>query len=78
MLPVNYQYYLLKCVKPNIWYIFIPYTTNDIQKSIENQDIQIISLDPGVRTFQTGYSPNGHLLKIGDKDDVRIVFFFDN
>jgi len=34
---------------------------------------RIISLDPGVRTFQTGYDPSGYTLEFGSGDMSRIV-----
>lgn len=53
------------------YYIHLPVEINCSNESmIENQDI--ISLDTGVRTFQTGYSPNGHVLEIGKDDYFRL------
>ena len=62
----------IKLIKPNVCYIYIPYSTNEI-KSIENQNTKIISLDPGIKIFQTGYSPNGHVIKIGEDCVSRII-----
>ena len=62
----------LKLAKPNIWILYIPYTEAGYN-GIENQDAKILSLDPGVRTFLTGYSPNGSVIKIGDQDISRLI-----
>ena len=50
------------------WYICVPYPSKVI--STENQG-RIVSLDPGVRTFQTFYSENS-CGKLGDGDFGRI------
>lgn len=50
------------------WYLIVPL---DVEiKSSENQGT-IISLDPGVRTFLTGYSPDGDLYKFGEGDMLK-------
>ena len=51
------------------WYLCVPIDVD--VKSSESQG-GIISLDPGVRTFLTGYSPNGEIIKIGDNDLNKI------
>lgn len=38
----------------------------------ENQVPSVIALDPGVRTFATGYSPDGEIFEIGKGDIGRI------
>lgn len=53
------------------YYVHLPVEIKYKNESIiENQDI--ISLDTGVRTFQTGYSPNGHILEIGKGDYSKL------
>ena len=51
--------------KTGKWYLCVPcelmVTTSESQGGI-------IALDPGIRTFLTGYSPDGELLQIGDND----------
>lgn len=51
------------------WYLCVP-----IDVKVKTSDSQggIISLDPGVRTFLTGYSPDGEVIKIGDNDIKKI------
>ena len=52
--------------------MYIPFVTNE-KRINENQVNSIISLDPGIRTFLTGYSPNGHVIEIGKSDINRII-----
>ncbi len=46
------------------WYLVF---TIKEQSRNECKNLHSISLDPGVRTFQTGYSPNGSVYKFGEK-----------
>ncbi len=64
----------IKKTNLNKYYICIP---KIIKKSIENHvsgnenqvtEKKIISIDPGVRTFITGYDPNGLVIKSGNYD----------
>lgn len=62
----------IKLTKTNLCYISIPYTFTGICFN-ENQIKDIISLDPGIRTFLTGYSPNGHIIEIGKHAIQKII-----
>lgn len=45
------------------WYLVFSITDNTVYKCDNSHSI---ALDPGVRTFQTGYSPNGSVYKFGE------------
>ena len=51
------------------WYLIVPVEIE--VKSSDNQGT-IISLDPGVRVFLTGYDCDGKILKFGDQDIQKI------
>lgn len=42
-------------------------------ETIPNQKIDVIALDPGVRTFLTGYDSNGNVLTFGEKKDIQHI-----
>jgi putative transposase len=45
---------------------YLVYTLDKPFSKIEKSREHIVSLDPGVRTFQTGYSPSGIAFKVGE------------
>ena len=57
--------------KCNLWYLCVPYDYN-INSLTENQgrDGNIVSIDPGTKTFLTLYDYNGHVYKLGN-DDIK-------
>lgn len=50
--------------KPDRYYISIPITKDETAKSRKNNP-KIIALDPGVRTFQTGFDTEGCFHEFG-------------
>lgn len=69
-LEINCDGRLIHDTKLDRWYFVLNYPES--VSFAENQganepDLRdsVISMDSGVRTFQTGYSPNGHILEIG-------------
>lgn len=66
--PDNFKDLRLICENGR-WFINVPHKSK-IQP-IENQN-KVVALDPGIRTFLTGFSQN-NLFKIGQQDFSRIV-----
>lgn len=67
--------------KTGKWYLILPlplsrkYTRTRSLKEMRTdkpESNRVIALDPGVRTFLTGYSPDGLLLEIGNGDIEKI------
>lgn len=56
----------------NHFYLCIPRPLELRSESQAPKRPSVIALDPGVRTFQTGYSPDGSVTAFGDKDIGRI------
>jgi IS605 OrfB family transposase len=56
------------------WYIVF---TIEEQVETKCDNLHSISLDPGVRTFQTGYSPNGSFYKFGEKQNLDMRKIYD-
>lgn len=62
----------------NEWNLFLTYSesvpeTQGDNPLIENDNIQIVSIDPGVKTFATLYSPSSNLIaKVGNNDYNRL------
>lgn len=55
------------------WYYIYVYPVQRVenQNTLIKRVPRIISLDSGGRTFQTGYSPNGHVLELGTLQDMQ-------
>jgi len=61
-----------KIMKYGKSYYLIYTFDKDCNIPVDKDRHPIISLDPGVRTFQTGYSPSGVAIKIGDKQREQL------
>ena len=56
---------------------YLVYTMNQQKEEIATVKYPLISLDPGVRTFQTGYSPAGVAIKIGERQGALLKQLHD-
>lgn len=56
----------------NKYFIDVPRDVK-ISKDPNKQKIPVIALDPGVRTFLTGYDSNGNILTFGEKEDIENI-----
>ena len=56
--------------KLNRFHLHIPYVKASDSQACKTD--RCVALDPGVRTFMTGYSPQGTAFSLGDKDVSRI------
>ena len=52
------------------WYLLLTYKRK--KEAFREAEYQSIALDPGIRTFQTGYSPQGLVLKMGEKQIQQV------
>jgi IS605 OrfB family transposase len=69
--------------RSNKWYYIYTFAKKLRNNSVENQDTliqpqdqqtkRIIALDSGSRTFQTGYSPNGHVVEFETRKNMTIL-----
>lgn len=59
------NYDIKVCMQDNMFYFCIPIDIERNENQISNKSI---SLDPGIRTFLTGYDTNGYIINIGTND----------
>jgi len=62
--------FILKFEYPNKYYLCIPSYRNSVNNKAP---FEVVSLDPGIRTFQTFYSPEGVIGKLGDNVDEKLI-----
>lgn len=63
---ISYQY--------GKFYLLVPYEKKEI---VTEPKISTISIDSGIRTFQTGYCPEGHIVEIGKNPLEKLRKQFD-
>jgi IS605 OrfB family transposase len=56
--------------KKGVWTLYVPVS---VSKSKLKPNGGCISLDSGIRTFQTGYSPEGHVVELGTNLSSRVA-----
>ncbi len=66
---INHDFKIIK-EKPDKYYIILTTTRKKVQKTDRKK---VVSLDPGVRTFQTFYDTEGSSGKIGDLESLKLM-----
>jgi len=66
--------FTIQKTKTNKYYLIL---SKIVKTEKEDKPFHQIALDPGVRTFQTGYNPNGLILECGKKDIQKIKKLHD-
>lgn len=70
---IEHDIKLIHLKRCNLWYLCIPieYKFDELSESQGNSK-EIVSIDPGIKTFLTLYDPKGKVIKIG-KDDMKKI-----
>lgn len=69
---LDYDMQLIWVHKTNKFYLTVPYSKPVLQVDCHPLHNKVITLDPGVHTFQTGYHPQGTVFKFGAKDHKKL------
>jgi len=83
-LPICPMPYDLRLIREHTgkWYLSVPLPLIHVYPEIRplaainpvNPEPKVVALDPGVRTFLTGYSPEGELFEVGTAEDMEVLF----
>lgn len=64
----------IKHESPNRYYLLLPVVVKKKKKKDKmTNEIRVIAFDPGVRTFQTGYTNKGNFVEYGKGDISKII-----
>jgi transposase len=58
--------------KPDRYYLSLPFNIKDKPMKEMPEEPRVIALDPGIRTFQTGYESRGHFHEFGKGNISRM------
>jgi IS605 OrfB family transposase len=61
----------IKYESPNRYFLLIPIVIN--KKKRKEKEESVIAFDPGVRTFQTGFTNKGHFVEYGKKGIGKLI-----
>jgi putative transposase len=63
---------ILQLDKLNRYYLILRLWESPLETKERDSTVKMVSIDPGVRTFATTYSPDGTVYKLGDRAASRI------
>jgi len=68
---INHEIRIIHIKKCNLWYLCVPIDYK-ISNPSENQarNGNVVSIDPGIKTFLTLYDKDGKIIKIGRREDL--------